>query len=109
MRQALLWISLLAKRLEGTALAATTGVETHEEVVKYLLAGADVVMTASALLRHGPQYLGDLRLGLDVWLDAHGFPSVAAIRGLLSAARVPTPENLLRAQYIETLLSHSGS
>ena len=56
-RQALLWISLLSGRI-GASLAATSGVETGDEVVKYLLAGADVVMTASALLRHGPEHIG---------------------------------------------------
>src|ERR1022692_4319308 len=49
------WIALLRGRVRA-ALAATTGVEDPVEVAKYLLAGADVVMTASALLRHGPQH-----------------------------------------------------
>ena len=49
------WIALLRGRVRAS-LAATTGVETAADVAKYLLAGADVVMTASALLRHGPEY-----------------------------------------------------
>ena len=47
------WIALLHRRVRA-ALAATTGVESHADVAKYLLAAADVVMTASALLRHSP-------------------------------------------------------
>jgi dihydroorotate dehydrogenase (fumarate) len=105
MRQVLLWISLLFGKLPGVGLAATTGVQTHEEVVKYLLCGADVVMTASALLRHGVGYLENLRMGLDLWLDAHRFPSVQALRGLLAASKLGSTEELLRAQYIETLAS----
>jgi dihydroorotate dehydrogenase len=49
------WIALLRGRV-GASLAATTGVESAAELIKYLLAGADVVMTASALLRHGPEH-----------------------------------------------------
>ena len=55
------WIALLAGRIDA-ALAATSGVSTADEVVKYLLAGADVVMTASSLLRHGPEHIAVLRV-----------------------------------------------
>ncbi len=55
-RLPLLWIAALYGRL-GVSLAATTGVQGGNEVVKYLLAGADVVMTASALYKHGIQHL----------------------------------------------------
>jgi dihydroorotate dehydrogenase (fumarate) len=43
-RLPLLWIGLLAGRVNAS-LAASTGVESVEEVVKYLLAGADAVTT----------------------------------------------------------------
>lgn len=105
-RQALLWISLLSGRVEAS-LAATTGVESHVEVVKYLLAGADVVMTASALLRHGPQHIGTLRDGLGQWMAGRGFDSLGAMRGRLAADRLETTEPLLRAQYAEMLLSYA--
>ena len=49
----MMWIALLRGRVKAS-LAATRGVESAAEVVKYLLAGADAVMTTSALLRHGP-------------------------------------------------------
>ena len=53
-RLGLFWLSRLAGQLSRASLAASTGVETADEVIKYLLAGADAVMTTSALLRHGP-------------------------------------------------------
>jgi dihydroorotate dehydrogenase (fumarate) len=102
MRQALLWISMLAGHVEAS-LAATTGVETGEHVVKYLLSGADVVMTTSALLRHGPRHLGVLRGGLEQWIESRGFSSVRQLRGRLSAAGMPDRQPLLRAQYLEML------
>ena len=88
-RLGLLWMSLLAGRLPRVSLAASTGVETANEVIKYLLAGADAVMTASALLRHGPEHLRSLVSGLETWLSARGFASVSAIKGLM---RLTHPE-----------------
>ncbi|WP_421725621.1 dihydroorotate dehydrogenase-like protein [Bauldia sp.] len=104
-RQALLWIALLRDRV-AASLAATSGVETAVEVVKYVLAGADVVMTASALLRHGPQHIGTLRDGLADWIAGRGFEDVGAMRGRLAADRLETTEPLLRAQYAHMLLSY---
>src|SRR5690348_6515785 len=77
------WISLLRGRIQAS-LAATTGVEHADDVVSYLLAGADVVMTTSALLRHGPQYAGVLLDGVAEWMQRKGFDSVDQLRGLLA-------------------------
>jgi dihydroorotate dehydrogenase (fumarate) len=108
MRPALLWISLLAGHIDAS-LAATGGVDTSEQVVKYLLAGADVVMTASALLRHGAGHIGVLRRGLEEWMQDRGFASLTTLRGRLSAAAITDPEPLLRAQYVDMLLTHPGT
>ena len=72
----LLWLPFCPGRLPRASLAAGTGVETADEVIKYLLAGADAVMTTSALLRHGPGHLRSLVAGLETWLSARGFASV---------------------------------
>jgi hypothetical protein len=61
-RLPLLWIAILAGRIEAS-LGASTGVENAEQVLKYLLAGADAVMITSALLRNGPRYVGELLPG----------------------------------------------
>jgi dihydroorotate dehydrogenase (fumarate) len=78
------WIALLRGKVR-CSLAATTGVETPADVAAYLLAGADVVMTTSALLRHGPGYVADLLDGLAGWMHRKGFGTVTELRGLLSA------------------------
>jgi len=102
----LVWIALLSRQLK-LSLAASRGVETHEQVVKYLLAGADVVMTTSALLRHGPGHLGTLVGGLERWLDENAFSSVKAIRGLRDAAQTGgRPAELLRADYVKSLTGY---
>jgi dihydroorotate dehydrogenase (fumarate) len=106
-RLPLLWIAVLAGRIDAS-LAASTGVETSEEVVKYLLAGADIVMTTSALLRHGAGYVAELVGGLRDWLAARDVPSVDRIRGLLSHRRLDAPETLERANYMEILESYTS-
>jgi dihydroorotate dehydrogenase (fumarate) len=101
----LVWIALLSRRV-ACSLAASRGVETEVEVVKYLLTGADVVMTTSALLRHGPAHLATMREGLERWLGANGFGSVDAIRGLKDATHVEHVDALLRAQYVAALTNY---
>jgi dihydroorotate dehydrogenase (fumarate) len=88
------WISRLRGRVR-CSLAASTGVETPADVAAYLLAGADVVMTTSALLRHGPGYVAELLAGLTAWMERKGFTTVSGLRGMLSAeAGHPVPGRL---------------
>jgi dihydroorotate dehydrogenase (fumarate) len=101
----LLWIALLSGRVNAS-LAATTGVETADEVLKYLLAGADAVMSTSALLRHGPAHLRTLVAGVSAWLERHGHASVRAIRGLKSAKQLDDARVLLRSQYMNLLTEY---
>ena len=77
------WISLLRTQVRAS-LAATSGVEGPADVVKYLLAGADVVMTASALIRHGPQHAAVLLDGLSQRMARKGYASVSQLRGPLA-------------------------
>ena len=84
------WIS----RLRGVvrcSLAASSGVDTAADVAAYLLAGADVVMSTSARLRHGPDHARVLLDGLRGWLERKGFPSVDAARGLLAKSAAGGP------------------
>jgi dihydroorotate dehydrogenase (fumarate) len=104
-RLGLVWLSRLAGQLSHASLAASTGVETADEVIKYLLAGADAVMTTSALLRHGPKHLRSLVAGLENWLIERDFASIAAIRGSL---RHTEPDGQGRGDYIQSLLSYRG-
>ncbi|MBO0759029.1 MAG: dihydroorotate dehydrogenase-like protein, partial [Bradyrhizobiaceae bacterium] len=101
-RLPLLWIAALIGQVRGS-LAASTGVESAEQVIKYLLAGADVVMTTSALLRHGVAHMKTLVDGLTQWLAARDLASVNAVRGSLSQRRVRDPVAFERANYVEIL------
>jgi dihydroorotate dehydrogenase (fumarate) len=106
LRLPLRWIAILHRRF-GVSLAASTGVHTGEDVAKVLLAGADVAMMTSALLRNGPDHLRRVEVGLRDWMDRHGYETVDRLRGRLSQRSVPDPAAFERANYIKTLASHA--
>lgn len=101
-RLPLLWIALLYGKME-LSLAATTGVQSSIEVIKYLLAGADAVMTASALYKNGIPYLRTMNNDLANWMYRRGFDSIEAFRGYLSQDKIPDPTAYERANYIKIL------
>jgi dihydroorotate dehydrogenase (fumarate) len=96
------WIALLRGRV-GASLAATTGVEVPADVARYLLAGADVVMSTSALLRHGPQYARELVDGLATWMARKGFDSLDGLRGMLAVPADADPAAVERAGYVSAM------
>ena len=87
------------------SIAATTGVHSASDALKVLLAGADVAMMASALLRQGPDHLGTVLRGLEAWLAEHGYDSVAQIRGAMSQQHIPNPVAFARANYAHLVTS----
>jgi dihydroorotate dehydrogenase (fumarate) len=72
-------------------------------VTRYLLAGADVVMTASALLRHGPEYAAVLLGGLTDWMERRGFENVDAVRGKLAVPAEADGADYERSGYVVAL------
>lgn len=105
LRLPLRWIAILHGRVEAS-LAATTGVHDHLDVIKLVLAGADVTMLASALLRHGAGRLREIHEALVTWLDANEYESIEQMKGSMSQAGVPDPSAFERANYMETLTSY---
>ena len=105
LRLPLRWIAILHRR-HRVSLAASTGVHSATDVVKVLLAGADVAMMTSALLRNGPDHLRPLETQVRDWMDRHGFETLDQLRGRLSQRSVPNPGAFERANYIKTLASH---
>jgi dihydroorotate dehydrogenase (fumarate) len=90
------------------SLAATSGVETPDDVVRAVLAGADVVMTTSSVLRHGAAHLPVLQRGLEAWMEEQEYRSVAEMKGSLSQRNVPNPDAYERANYMQVLHSWSA-
>ncbi len=107
-RLVLRWMAILHRKVNAS-LAATTGVHTADDLVRLLVAGADVVMVASTILRNGPEQVVVLRAGLQQWLDANGHKSVGDIRGVLSQLHVADPESFERSSYMKNLDSFETS
>jgi dihydroorotate dehydrogenase (fumarate) len=104
-RLPLMWIALLYGRLRAS-LAATTGVHSAIEVVKYLMAGADVVMTTSAMLMEGPAFINRVLAQTAEWMGRHGYATVSQLRGCMSHELVGDPTALVRTNYIRSLGSY---
>lgn len=105
LRLVLRWLAILHGRV-GCDLAATTGIHESDDAAKALLAGATITMMASALLRHGPSRLTEVRDGLEAWLTERSFDSVNQARGSMSHVAVPDPSAFERAGYMHTLTSY---
>ncbi|HEX2683245.1 MAG TPA: dihydroorotate dehydrogenase-like protein, partial [Ferruginibacter sp.] len=103
-RLPLSWIALLYGRV-NISLAATTGVQSATEVIKYLLAGADVAMTASALYKYGIGYLSTMTKDLEHWMLTREFDSIDSFKGIMSQQHISDPTGYERANYIRILKS----
>lgn len=64
-----------------------------------LMAGADVTMLCSALLRHGIGHLTVIEREMREWMEAHGSESVERLKGTLSQKNCADPSSFERAIY----------
>jgi len=102
LRLPLTWIGILYGRIRAS-LAATSGVHGPEDVIKLLMAGADVTMLCSALLRHGIGHLRHVEEGVQQWMADHEYESVQQMQGSMSQLRCPEPGAFERAQYMRAV------
>lgn len=107
LRAPLRWIAILRGQLD-VSLAATSGIHFAEDLIKVVLAGADVAMLASALIRNGPDHLRTLLTEFEWWMEQKHYKSVEQIKGSLSQKRCGTPGAFERANYIKTVVSLSN-
>ena len=105
LRLPLRWIALLRPQLPAASLALTSGVASGADVAKGLLAGADVVMSTSELLRQGPPRARALLDELVDWMQVHEYASVDQLRGSVAHHSAADPAAFERAQYQRVLSS----
>jgi dihydroorotate dehydrogenase (fumarate) len=106
LRQPLRWTAMLHGRLDAS-LALTTGIHTGLDVARALLAGADVAMMTSALLRHGPEHVRTVEAELVGWAEGLEATSIGELRGSASQRNVGDPEVFERANYIGGLVEYA--
>jgi dihydroorotate dehydrogenase (fumarate) len=104
LRLPLRWTAILHGRIE-TDIAITSGVHTHEDVLKGLMAGAAVTMMTSEMLRNGAGRVNEIIGGLRQWMDEHEYLSVEQMRGSMSQRNVAQPDAFMRANYMKVLQS----
>lgn len=100
------WAAILSDQLK-CSLAVTGGLHDHEDVLKALLAGADVTHMCSALLHHGPSHITSTLKQLEQWLEEHEYTSVQQLKGSISRQHAIDPAAYERANYISVLDSYT--
>jgi dihydroorotate dehydrogenase (fumarate) len=105
MRVPLRWIAILYDRVRAS-LAATSGVHRASDALKMLMAGADVTMLCSALIRHGISHISTIERDMSAWMEEHEYVSVQQLRGSLSQKNCSDPSAFERAQYMRAISSY---
>jgi len=96
------WISILYGKVEAD-LALTSGIHTAQDVLKSMMAGAKVAMTASAVLREGYERVPVILNDLQAWMEAHEYESIKQMQGSMSQQSVAEPAAFERSNYIQIL------
>lgn len=107
LRLPLRWIAILHGRVK-TDLAATSGIHSAEDVLKVLLAGANVAQLCSVLLRNGLGQIREIEKGMIAWMEKHEYSSVNQLRGSMSQRNCADPAAFERAQYMHSVLSYKA-
>lgn len=102
LRLPLRWISILHGKVD-VDFALTSGVHSHRDVIKTMMAGAKVAMTASNLLHNGEQVVGQILTDLEAWMKEREYESVRQMQGSMSQKSVREPAAFERANYMKVL------
>jgi dihydroorotate dehydrogenase (fumarate) len=106
MRLALHWIGILYGKIHAN-LAATSGIYQAYDVIKMIMAGADVTMLCSALMRYGINHIQRIEMDLVAWLEQHQHNSLRELKGIMSQQDCPDPSAFERDQYVRGLSSYT--
>lgn len=102
LRMPLRWMAVLSTLLK-VDLGATTGVHSGQDVIKLMMAGADVAFTCSSLLKFGPEHVKTILNEMETWMDENEYESVEQMKGSMSMKNVSDPEAFMRSNYMKVL------
>jgi dihydroorotate dehydrogenase (fumarate) len=105
MRVPLRWVAILHGHIKAS-IAATSGIHRATDALKMLMAGADVTMLCSALIRHGIKQLTTIEQEMAQWMEEHEYESVEQLKGSLSQKNCEDPSAFERAQYMRAISSY---
>lgn len=98
------WVAILFGRVK-TDFAITSGIHSSPSVLKGLMAGANVTMMASVLLKQGIGHITTILDGVKNWMEEHEYESVVQMQGSMSQKAVAEPAAFERANYMKALNS----
>jgi dihydroorotate dehydrogenase (fumarate) len=107
MRSPLNWIGILYGKIRAS-LAATSGIYQAHDVIKLIMAGADVTMLCSALMRHGIEHIQRIEMELAAWLKEHSYASLNDLKGIMSQKNCSDSSVFERAQYVRGLSTYTS-
>lgn len=96
------WIGIFYGRLKAS-IAATSGIHRAEDVIKMIMAGADVTMMCSALLKNGITLIQDVIEGMVNWMETHDYDSVTQMKGSMCQKSIAEPAAFERANYMKAI------
>jgi dihydroorotate dehydrogenase (fumarate) len=99
------WIAILYDKIKAD-LAATSGIHTAADAIKMLMAGADVTMLCSVLLKHGIGQMRKIETEMCEWMEEHDYQDVQQLQGSMSQKYCSDPTAFERAQYMKAILSY---
>jgi len=102
LKQRILWLAASFQKV-SCSLAITGGVHTPTDLIKSIMAGADVAQMVSALLIHGPDYAAKMLSEVRNWMGEFEYESIAQMKGSMSLSRTPDPDAYERANYLKSL------
>jgi dihydroorotate dehydrogenase (fumarate) len=100
------WVAILYAQLKAD-LAVTGGVHSAQDVVKAIMAGAQVAMMTSALLKNGIDHFRKVLADLSQWMEEHGYESIGEMRGSMALRSIADTSAFERANYLRVLSSSS--
>ncbi len=105
MRLPLRWIAILYNNIKAS-MAATSGIISYTDVLKVMMAGGDVAMICSELLRNGVGRISEILTEMETWMEENEYDSIDLMKGSMSQKAVPEPAAFERANYMKTLQSY---
>jgi len=105
MRLPLRWIAILYDNVKAS-LGATSGIHSHEDVIKVMMAGGDVAMMASELLVKGIGRITEILDGMKEWMEKNEYDSIKMMKGSMSQKKIAQPAAFERANYMKVLHSY---
>jgi dihydroorotate dehydrogenase (fumarate) len=98
--ETLRWIAIMS-HVVSCDLAASTGIHTGEDVIKMVLAGANVTQLASTLYKNGLDQINKILSVIKYWMTEKGFDTLNQFRGLVSKDYETNPAAFDRMQFMK--------